>query len=172
MVSITLSADEIRAAPPEVRRWLEQQILRSFPARTDAPPVALHGDHVKRLAALTPEEVHAVLQQIDTSIPTVGVFFELGREPAASSSQGVRMLRAPDVMSHARLRLPAQLLECLEAINLAARTVRDDEDALLCGIDPAGNCFITEETARSIVATWHEIVGPVATEQPPETPPS
>lgn len=30
MASITLYADEIKAAPPMVRRWLEQQLVRAF----------------------------------------------------------------------------------------------------------------------------------------------
>ena len=30
MAGITLSSDEIKAAPPEVRRWLEQEIIRAF----------------------------------------------------------------------------------------------------------------------------------------------
>ena len=30
MPDVTLWADEIKAAPPEVRRWLEQEAIRNF----------------------------------------------------------------------------------------------------------------------------------------------
>ena len=39
MAGITLSVDEIKAAPPEVRRWLEMEVLRALGAQP-APAAA------------------------------------------------------------------------------------------------------------------------------------
>ena len=41
MPGIALSIDEIKAAPPEVRRWLEQEMVRAFGIQpTPASPEA------------------------------------------------------------------------------------------------------------------------------------
>ena len=43
MVGVTLSADDIRAAPPGVRRWLEQQAVRiSEPASSCGKIMGYH----------------------------------------------------------------------------------------------------------------------------------
>ena len=47
MAGVTLSVEEIHAAPPEVRRWLEQEIVRALgmhplqehPTEPAAPPL-------------------------------------------------------------------------------------------------------------------------------------
>jgi hypothetical protein len=77
MAGITLTADEIKAAPPEVRRWLEQEIVRAFgvpsaPAPAGAP--ALIGCNV--------EEAREMLALVQGMLPVVSVLFELGREAA------------------------------------------------------------------------------------------
>src|SRR4051794_16239446 len=77
MAGITLSADEIKAAPPEVRRWLEQEILRTLnvqPARAPATAPPLMGCNV--------EEAEQLLSLVQGMLPVVSVFFELGREAA------------------------------------------------------------------------------------------
>jgi Trp operon repressor len=38
MAGVTLTADEIKAAPPEVRRWLEQEIVRAFGVQSAPAP--------------------------------------------------------------------------------------------------------------------------------------
>jgi hypothetical protein len=51
-----------------------------------------------------------------------------------------------------------QLLACLEAINEAFRRVRGDLDAVLYWLDDRGYCLIAEETQRSILQIWRQIV--------------
>jgi hypothetical protein len=57
MVGVTLSADDIRAAPPEVRRWLDQQVvrksepgLRSNAATRPPPPEVQREDGISQEA--------------------------------------------------------------------------------------------------------------------------
>lgn len=165
MVGITLSPEQIRSAPPEVRRWIEQEITKaiggeSAPAAPEHPP--------PHLVALSLDETRGILQQIQNMLPAVAVFFELGRETGSVPRPGLRVLRLGDIMSHALLHIPAQVIQCLESINQAARTVRNDADALLCVVDRNGNCLLADETARSIVGLWQEIVAARALEPPPE----
>jgi hypothetical protein len=155
MASITLSAEEIRAASPEVQAWIEQRVAAIFrpagPDRThpEAPP----------LVACTLADARGVLAQIQNLLPVVGVFFELGREGPVVGPQGLRVLTLTDMQLHAHLRSPDQVLECLNIVNQALRRVRDDVTAMICSIDPEGHCFVTEATSKAIQALWRDIVG-------------
>ena len=153
MVGITLSSEQIRAAPPEVRHWLEQQIAALLsPLPVEAPhPGPL-------LVACSRQELRAVLEQIQPLLPVVGVFFELGREAASIPVQGMRALRLADILRHTRLQTADQVVECLEMITKALRRVRGDATVLLCAVDRQGNCYVAEKTASNILALWQDIV--------------
>ena len=90
MVGITLTAEQIRAAPPEVRHWIESQVAAVF-----ASPAAAEGAHAAppHLAQVTAGEAQAILEQIEDLLPVVSVFFELGRENASVPVQGMRAFR-------------------------------------------------------------------------------
>ena len=82
MVGLTLSPEQIRTAPPEVRQWLEHELLAAFglqspTAEPDSP----------QLVAFTVDEATRVLSLIQGMLPVVNVFFELGRE--GSEDHGV-----------------------------------------------------------------------------------
>src|SRR5580698_3520679 len=79
MVGISLTAEQIRAAPPEVRHWVEQQFAGLFAPAVEEHPHA----EPRRLAQITPGDAQAVLEQIEDILPVVSVFFELGRENAS-----------------------------------------------------------------------------------------
>jgi hypothetical protein len=154
MVGITLSAEQIRTAPPEIRHWIEQQVAALFGPIADG-----HGQPAPHpLAACTLEEARAVLAQIQDLLPVVSVFFELGRESAGGVGPGIRALSLLDIQRHARLRAPEQVVQCLEVINQALRQVRGDPTAAICAITPQGRCFVAEATTRTILALWQEIV--------------
>ena len=45
MIGITLTSEQIRAAPPEVRRWIERQVMASFrQQQIQAPEEARRAD--------------------------------------------------------------------------------------------------------------------------------
>lgn len=156
MIGLTLSPEQIQQAPPEVRRWLEQQIASTFGLYRPEPVLRAPEPH---LVACNAEEARAVLSLIQGALPAVGVFFELGREPAAAAAQGLRALRLDEMLRHSRLQSPAQLAECLQAIDEAVQRVRGEPGATLTALDGAGHCLVAEATCRSIVGLWQEIVG-------------
>ena len=69
MGGITLSPEQIRSAPPEVRRWREEELaaIEDLPSRG-------------RVVAVNLDEARAVLASILGMLPVVSVFFELGRK--------------------------------------------------------------------------------------------
>lgn len=164
MVGITLSAEQIRSAPPEVRQWLEQQIAALLSPLPMQPP---HPG--PKLVRCTRPELQAILTQIQNLLPVVSVFFELGREAASVPVQGMRALRLADILRHTRLQTVDQVVECLEVITDVLRRIRRDGDAMLCAVDAEGRCYIAEETAANILALWRDIVAARAL-QPAESP--
>lgn len=178
MVGITLSPEQIGQAPPEVRRWLEQQVAAALGLYR---PSAAPGIPERHLVACGVDEVRAILSQIQGMLPVVSVFFELGREPVATSSDGVRALRLDEMTRHARLQAPQQVVACLNAIDEALQNATGRPDAALTALDNTGHCLVADATARSILAVWQAIVaarGPAypvevpAQAEPPHAPPS
>lgn len=167
MVGLTLSAEQIRAAPPEVRRWLEQEIAGTLgfepPAHAMRPP-ELH------LVGASLEEARALLAAIQGLLPVVAVFFELGREAAATPSPGVRAFRMTDILRHTRLSAPEQVLAALEVINDMLRRLRNDTEAVLAAADGRGVCFVAEVTAQNVLRLWQEIVAERALSAPAAAP--
>ncbi len=170
MVGISLTAEQIRAAPPEVRHWIEQQFAALFAPAAEEPP---HAEQ-RRLAQLTPGEAQALLEQIEDILPVVSVFFELGRENASVPVQGMRVFRLPEILRHTRLESAAQVIECLEVINDALRHVRHDAEAMICAVDRDGRCFVSEATSHSVLTLWQGIVASRALQMPakPEAEPA
>ncbi len=155
MVGITLSPEQIHQAPPDVRRWLEQQIAGALGLYRAEPALQAPARH---LIGCNVEEARAILSLIQGLLPVVGVFFELGREPAAASAQGLRALRLDEMLRHSRLQALDQIVACLNAIDEALQRVRGEPDATLTALDGAGHCLVADVTARSIVTLWREIV--------------
>ena len=154
MPSITLSAEEIHAAPPEVRTWIEQRVAAMFRAagRDRAHPEA------PSLASCTMAEARGILAQIQALIPVVGIFFELGREGPVVGPENLRALTLAEMQTHAHLHSPDQVMECLNVINQALQRVRDDATAMICAVDQGGHCYVNGATSRAILSLWHEIV--------------
>ena len=155
MVGITLSPEQIGQAPPEVRRWLEQQVAATLGLYRPAPQPGIPERH---LVACGVEEARAILAQIQGMLPVVSVFFELGRDPIATSPEGVRALRLDEMARHVRLQAPQQVIACLNAIDEALQNATGRPDATLTAIDGAGHCLVADATSRSIVAVWQEVV--------------
>jgi hypothetical protein len=155
MVGVTLSPEQIRSAPPQVRQWIRHEIARSLGLESPAPQPEHAPPH---LVACGREEVQAILEQIQNMLPVISVFFELGRESGSRVMQGLRALDVGDIMSHALLRIPAQVVQCLDVINEAMRRFRGDSGATMYAVDQSGHCLVAEATAQNILRLWHDIV--------------
>jgi len=156
MVGLTLSAEQIRSAPQEVRRWLEQEIMRTlglqpgheFAAQAATPP----------LAACNLEETRDILSLVQNMLPVVSVFFELGREAHSIPVRAMRAFNLSDIQRGSRLHAAQQVIECLDILSQAMRQVKSDAEATFYGLDNQGHCLIAESTMRSILRLWQEIV--------------
>jgi hypothetical protein len=155
MVGITLSPEQIRSAPVEVRHWLENQVAISLGLRAEPNAALARAD---QLIALSVDEAAAMLPLIENMLPAVSVFFELGRASGGVGHDGIEVIRMSDLMRHTRLGTAEQLVACLRTINEAARYVRRAPDADLCLLDPRGYCLIATETQRNIFSLWQQIV--------------
>lgn len=156
MVGITLNPEQVRSAPPEVRKWLEHEIARSLGligAPADFQPEPEH------LVAVTPDEAAAIFASIRGMLPVVNVFFELGREGESIGRADIEAYRVADIVRHARLPSVEQLEACLDAINGALRLVHRDPKATLYAYDRRGYCLIAAASQKSILAVWQEVVG-------------
>ena len=159
MVGITLSPEQIRSAPPQVREWIEHEIAHALGLTASAPQPPQVPPH---LVACGHDEVKAILAEIRSMLPVVAVFFELGRELGSRMGQGVRVLRIADILSHSLLHMPAQVVQCLDVINEAMRRVRGDSGATIYALDQGGHCLIAEATAQSILLLWQGMMAPRA----------
>jgi hypothetical protein len=160
MVGITLLPEQIREAPPEVRRWLEAQIAGAWPGAYRAAPTL--EPPARHLVASSLDDARAILSLIHGLLPVVSVFFELGREPAAASARGLRALRLDDMLRHSRLQGVEQIIACLKIVDEALQRVRGEPDAALTALDATGHCVVADATARSILELWQEIVAPAS----------
>lgn len=166
MVGITLGPEQIRSAPPEVRQWLEQQIAHTLGLQQPGEPSVVP----PRLVACSPEQAAAILAQIQGVLPAVAVFLELGREQGVTAD-GLRAFRLADIARNARLPSAEHVLRALGVIDTALRRAAGDPEATLFALDPQGHCFVAEETSRSILAVWQNVVMHGPAEQRAAAPP-
>src|SRR3954469_592690 len=103
MIGITLSADQVRAAPPEVRRWLEHELVGALGLAGGAVEHAVPPP-VPQLAVITPEEAAEIFSRLRADYPACQVFFERAREaPNSLSADGMRAFSIAEIARHARL---------------------------------------------------------------------
>ena len=164
MAGITLSMDDIKTAPPEVRRWLEHEIARALGLQAAPTPA-----QAPSLVGCNIEEARDMLALVQGMLPVVSVFFELGREAASVAVHGLRAFRIADILRHARLQSPEQVIQCLNVLTQALRRARGDATAEFFALDDQGHCLVAEATMRSVLRLWQEIVAQRAAEQPLET---
>lgn len=161
MPGLTLSADEIRSAPPEVRRWLDQELGRALGLAATQPSEP----HSQSLVGCNIEEARDILDMVQGMLPVVSVFFELGHEAASVPVQGMRAFRIADIVRHARLHTVDQVMNCLGVLDQALQRVRGDGEAAFHAVDDQGHCLIAESTMRAIMHLWQEIVSRHGSEQ-------
>jgi hypothetical protein len=158
MTSFTFSLEQLRAAPPEVRRWVEHEIGAALGAlgRLDRDQSQVHN---AALAACTPEEVLQMFESIKDNFLLSQVFFELAREtPAGRTAPPLHALNIADLLRHTRLPDGDRLADCFTAINQIFQTVRNDPEAALFGFDQYGHVYIHETTHHSIRGLWEQLL--------------
>jgi len=157
MIGITLTTDQIRNAPPEVRRWIEHEVIASLGLAADAP-VRATPPQAARLVAASVEDAAAVLSHIQGLMPAMNVFFEFGRPGISIGQPPVMTFRLIDVLHHTRLQNIEQVITCLEMINQAFAQVRGDPSARFCGFDNEGHGLIAPESHRSVATLWQSVI--------------
>jgi hypothetical protein len=154
MVALMLSPEQVEAAPPAVRRWLEQQRETEFPAEAgpgagpDAGP-----------AEFDPERVAACELRHDGL--ACRVFLEFGEEPVARLHPSpLYALDIADIARNTGIARGNQLLACLNLINSALQVVRGDPGATLFAFDRNGRCYIQEVTHRALHLLRRDLLAP------------
>ena len=157
MISFSFTLDQVKSAPPEVRRWIEREAAAVLADLNRPEPVASH-PHAAALAACTPEEAAEVYEQIKGNFLLSQVFFELAREtPGNRGGPPLHALSVADMLRHTRLTDGDLLVDCLSAITQAFRTVRNDLEVSLFGFDQYGQVWIHQTTHDSIRELWEQL---------------
>jgi len=159
MTGFTFSAEQIRSAPPEVRRWVEHEIassLAGIAVPTRDPPL-----HAAALAACTPGEAAQLFELIKGDFLLSQVFFELGREPPDMPGMApLHAVAVGDLLRHTRLGGIERLGQYFGAIDQAFRAIRHDPAATLFAFDQQGHVYVHDATCRSIRQLWEQLVAP------------
>jgi hypothetical protein len=157
MTSFTFSIEQVRSAPPEVRRWIEHEITAAFAALngSEHDPSQVHA---AALAACMPEEAAQVFEMIKGNFLLSQVFFELARDlPISHGPKPLHPLSVADIIRHTRLADGDRLVDCFTAINQAFQTIRNDPEATLFGFDQQGHVFIHQTTHDSVRQLWEQL---------------
>ena len=164
MIAFTISAEQLRAAPQEVRRWIENEIataLAPAPADRRTEPAAPGLD----LAVCTYQEASALYEAIRRNAHVTQVFFELSRGAAVAGSP-ICVLSITEMMRHTRLD-PQRLMEALGVIEHLFRQLRANSETSLLATDGESHIFAHHETCDHIKALWEHF----ATVETPPAPP-
>jgi hypothetical protein len=154
MISITISADQLRTAPADVRRWIEGEVVAALALR---PPAAAAEQSGPRLAICSAAEVDAIFSLIRRIVPAVNVFFELGHQ-GVSAGEGLEAYRLADLLPQARLQSTDQLVNLLDVINGALQRIRGTADVSLYGLDGRGHCVVAAQTRQNINDLWKRLI--------------
>lgn len=154
MTGFTLSPEQIRSAPTEVRRWIEHEIATSLGLQAQAGESQ---PKIPQLANCSRDELIAVLPIIQGVFLAVNVFFELGRKGSSFAQGRLEAYRLSDIQHHTRLQSVEQVLSCLAIIDDALHRVIGSTDVSFYGID-GDYCFIATETQQNIGRLWFELL--------------
>jgi hypothetical protein len=162
MISFAFTTDRIRSAPPEVRRWLEAEILGALREAAGPRPEPAHAPE---LAACTPQEALALFEAIRNDFATAQVFLELGREPPLPNSPPpLHVLAIGEFQRKLRLS-DDRLVACFAALNHAFMRLRNDPEAVLLGFDDSSHVYLHAATHASIRALWEMLIATAAPER-------
>lgn len=174
MTAFTFSAEELRTAPPEVRRWVAGKIAHALAGVAAAePPTSRPATppQATALAACTPGEALQMFELIGGDPTTGRIFFELARDSAVDSGMpGLHMLRIADLMRHAGIVDNEALIAALSAIDRAFRQVRGEQPGNLFRFGDAGQLYVHAATQAGIRQVWEELTRATAAADGPAAP--
>lgn len=156
MIGITLTTDQIRNAPKEVRQWIEHEVIAALGLGAE-PPAALP-QQSNHLVACSREEAAAILAQLQGVLPAVNVLFEFARPGVSFGQPPVMAFRLIDILHHTKLQNIGQVIGCLDMINQALAQLHRDPSARFCGFDNEGHCLIAPGTQQSIAQLWQNMI--------------
>jgi hypothetical protein len=159
VTAFTFSVEQLRSAPPEVRRWVVNEIGRAL----GGVSAALHSEPRQAesvaLATCTAQEALQIFELIGGDAITARLFFELARSGTLNSGlPGLQVFRTADLLHHAGLTSNDSLLDGLALIDRAFRQVHGEPAGSLFGYDDAGHIYIHEATQASVRRVWEELV--------------
>lgn len=168
MTAFSFSDDQLRSAPPEVRRWLAGEIARSLRS-IDMQHPEPHAAEQMTLSACTTGEALQIFELIGHDPIATRLFFELAREGSIRTSvPGLNALRTADLLHHTGLPGQESLIAGLTQIDRAFHQIHGGSGSSLLGSDGAGHIFIHENTQLSIRRIWQELIeARTAREGPP-----
>ncbi len=169
MVGFTFSAEQIEAAPVEVRRWMEAEIVKalaggvSMPSESAGRVVTPSPETVeslrRALASATATEMQETFRRISGNSIIARVFFELARDTGLSAGGApLHVVNIVDVMRSLQFVEAQQVLACLDTINQAFQQVRRDLQASLFALDDAGHIYMHELTYHGVRQMWQQLV--------------
>ncbi len=161
MVGIVLSAEQVKAAPPAVRQWLEQQVAADFsPLPSDLPEPAADFD-AERIAACSLPEILQIFERIRHDGLACRIFLEFGQEPVATLHPSpLYALDIAEIVRDTGITEGNRLVACLNLINSALQVVRADPDATLFAFDGNDRCYVHETTHRALHLLRHDLLAP------------
>jgi hypothetical protein len=154
VTSFTFTAEQIRSAPVEVRRWFENEIATAFAmaAQQHAPA------HTAELAACTPQEALRLFELIKEDFAATQVFLELARQsPIGRGTAPLHALSIGEIKHHLRFT-DERLVDGFRSLNQAFQQIRHQHEAALFGFDQANHVYVHEVTHRSLGMLWEELV--------------
>lgn len=157
MTSFTFTAEQVRSAPPEVRRWMESQIAAALGGPDGTPHRPEPAEPT--LAACTPEMIARLLRALGSDTPAGRVLLELGREAVACAGTRVSAVGLAELARRLRLGSADRLVEAFGEINQAFRQLDGAGEAALFGFDQAGHVYLHQATQHSILHLWDQLMG-------------
>ena len=161
MIGITLTADQIRNAPAEVRRWIEQEVIASLRLAPSGLAPKTGSSRTARPsgpAACNENEIAAIFAQLRGMPAALNVLFEFRQPGIAFGDPPLKSFRLMDIMHNGKLQNIEQVMVGLNAINTALSDLRGALDVRFCEFDNEGHCFLAPETQTSIAKLWHHVV--------------
>ncbi|HLY58729.1 MAG TPA: hypothetical protein VKS60_24410 [Stellaceae bacterium] len=158
MVGVTLSAELVKSAPPEVRRWIEAQVRTGL--SLDHPlPTQQTRDEADEVDICSYEEAAKIVQLIADDYLATRVLFELGRDVGHTVHwhAEVYAIRTDDLAHGMQVADERRLEHCLAKIEDAFKRVRGNARAKFVVFDRNHRCYIRLGTHWHIRDLWHAV---------------
>ncbi len=156
MLGLTLSLDQLREAPPAVRRWIRDELFMTIDSLSDGERTPV--DNQDHLVPCTPVQAQQILDRIARDHVLAQLFMTLGRSDMGTPMGDFMVLRADDLAARLHLADLPHLFAGIDAINTVARAVIGDGHAVLVGVHGGGYCVLRKEAFAAIGTVWRDIV--------------